>query len=136
MRSVKNIAWLAGLVEGEGAFVYNHASLVMTINSTDFDVIDKAARILDAPVRGPYKQRGYGSKPIYRITVYGAEWPLTLFSFLGERRRTRIKELLVPWRDSGRPKRRRRVGYNGVFDRIAQEPRDSQNSEQAEGCWN
>lgn len=108
----KDICWLAGLVEGEGSFVFNHKSLVMTINSTDWDVINHAGMLMDAPVRGPYAQCGHGTKPMYRVSTYGAEWPMTLYSLLGERRRNKIKELLTPWRSSGSRKRKNKVHYN------------------------
>ena len=113
-----DIAWLAGLVEGEGSFVSNNHSIVMAISSTDWDVIDKAARILDAPVRGPYEQHGCGTKPFYRVTVYGAEWPFTLFPFLRRRRRDKIKSLLPVWRSHGRAKKRTRIGYAGISNRV------------------
>jgi hypothetical protein len=132
MRSTKDIAWLAGLVEGEGTFQYNHNSLLMTVVSSDFDVIDRAAKILDATVRGPYKQNGFGTKPMYKVSAYGAEWPMTLYSLLGVRRRAKIRELLTVWRTKGGPKRKRKIGYGGrVFDRVTQESRNTENSEQA-----
>jgi len=111
--STKDICWLAGLVEGEGAFLVNHYSLVMVISSTDFDVIDRAGKIMNAPVRGPYKQSigGLGTKPFYRVTAYGAPWPMTLFSQLGERRRSKIEELLSVWKTHGKTKRKRKIGY-------------------------
>jgi hypothetical protein len=127
MTSLKDLAWLAGLVEGEGSFLYNHRSLVMTLNTTDFDVIDKVARITNSPVRGPYKQHGAGTKPIYRVTTYGAEWPMTLYSMLGIRRQAKIKELLNVWRQSGRKyykKRRQHYGHD-LLNRVATEPRSA-----------
>jgi hypothetical protein len=67
------IAWVAGLLEGEGAFLMSGRSITIVMPSTDRDVIERIALLLGARVYGPLKrgllQQGY--KPMYRAQVKG-----------------------------------------------------------------
>jgi hypothetical protein len=107
MRNV-DIAWIAGLVEGEGCISWNKGSdgygtPQIQIAMTDQDVVAMAARILDSNVRGPY-DKGPGNKPSFATSIGGqkaAAWLMTLFTFFGERRRSKAKEVLAQWRSLG-----------------------------------
>ena len=66
---------------------------------TDRDVMERAAKLLGVNVVAE-KSRGVGLKPLYSFQVNGrraAGLMMTLFSFLGRRRRDKIKEVLVAW---------------------------------------
>lgn len=108
MISVRDIAWLAGLWEGEGAFMVDgrHAAR-MSLQMTDEDVVRRAAELMRATVQGPIatkRKRSDGSdhKLRWRINLTvqrSAEWMMTLYPLMGERRRLQIEKCLARWRE-------------------------------------
>lgn len=96
-----DLAWLAGLLEGEGSFMRpppsNPASPRVTVEMTDRDIIDRAARILQARV-DPMRSRGNPEwKPSYRITLAGeraASLMRLLRPLMGMRRQGQIDAAL------------------------------------------
>lgn len=106
--AVRDIAWLAGLWEGEGYFAFRKASLFMVIDSTDRDVIARTARLMGRRMYGPYAngtnpRTGCPHKAKYRVQLSGAKaaaWMMTLYAELGERRRQSIKACLASWRQA------------------------------------
>jgi hypothetical protein len=94
--SITNIAWLAGLWEGEGCFSRTDArSIRMQLSMTDEDVVRKAALLMGVKVLGPYAKPGL--KPFWKMSFGSAKaagWMMTLYSFLGERRRASVEEAL------------------------------------------
>ena len=123
--SVKDIAWLAGLLEGEGCFCgasnRPHRPAIQ-LAMTDVDIVRRAGRILGSRIGGPYfhKQKrldGGNRKSFYRCGVSGhfaAAWMMTLYPLLGERRKNKIKELLEIWKSSFVEKRRAPRAPNGA----------------------
>jgi hypothetical protein len=106
-RSVRDLAWLAGFFEGEASFTLSRGAIHLEASSTDRDVIERAVAILgNTRVYGPYgtgksNKTGEPNKPQWRATVCGrraAEWMMTLYVFMGERRRARIRECLSAWK--------------------------------------
>lgn len=110
-RSLTDIAWLAGICEGEASFLWN-CSPAISLQMSDKDVVERVARLIGGKVRGPYQPKG---KATYRQTwvcvISGsnaAAWMMTLYSFMGERRRAKIEEVLQCWKDKPNwPKARR-----------------------------
>lgn len=110
------VAWLAGLFEGEGWLTREETytkygrrytswtpKLTAEICSTDFDVINHAQDVVNfGTVYGPYfngrKKDGTKCKEIYRISWRGFEEVQAIFAmmypWLGERRRKRFEEVL------------------------------------------
>lgn len=113
MIPVKDIAWLAGFLEGEGSFGwYRHSNRGYSIaniqvSSTDLDVVQKAAVLFGVKARGPYNNSRLGfapenCKPIYKTSVGGKlaiQWLMTLYPFMGARRRERFREILNHWKN-------------------------------------
>lgn len=102
MRTARDIAWLAGLLEGEGCFGIYANTPRITLSMTDRDVVSRALAVMRPASTAVYtkKQRGLGSKLVYEVAVTGHRavgWMLTLFSFLGDRRRERIREVIGAW---------------------------------------
>ncbi|MFD4428405.1 hypothetical protein, partial [Nocardia sp. NPDC058497] len=102
------IAWLAGLLEGEGSFamirsrvggkVYRYPHII--VNMTDRDVIARVAGLFGGSV---YDVPRYieGRKLAYRAQITGsgaAQWMKDLYPWLGKRRRSRIDEVLAEYR--------------------------------------
>lgn len=78
-------------------------SITIVMPSTDRDVIDRIALLLGGGVYGPVKrgllQQGY--KPMYCAQVKGpaaAGWMMTIYCFLGVRRRAQVERALSQWR--------------------------------------
>ena len=104
MNSVRDIAWLAGILEGEGSFhSYMHQKRWLTarisINMTDRDVIARIAKIIKCTsFRGPYKNDSHlGKKPLWALAVSGRraiKWMERLYPHMGQRRRSQISKVL------------------------------------------
>jgi len=105
MRSIKELAWVAGLLEGEGSFGWGRTTPTIQLSSTDKDVVIKAADILGVQMWN-YVARPKGKstyKPVYACKVFGSRavmWMMTLFVLMGKRRRGKIKEVITKWRES------------------------------------
>lgn len=117
MTKIKEIAWLSGLLEGEGSFIQSpNGYPKITIAMTDRDVIERAAKLFGTRCRGPYEARtprGERAKPTYRCESAGnraMSWMMTLWPLLGERRREKIIEISREWRKlPPRPQRRHKA---------------------------
>jgi hypothetical protein len=98
----ENIAWLAGLFEGEGCiYIKDDANHVrMHFHATDEDVLRKFRDIAGVGhVGGPYQRYhkdGRPYKPVWRWEVsHAKQWyPLlmTMWPWLGERRRAKAAD--------------------------------------------
>lgn len=101
---VRDIAWLAGLLEGEACFGCYKGCPTIELQMTDEDVVSRVAALTGAKLKTPWKPNG---KPTYK-TVYSCGlrgsaaigWMQTLYVFLGERRQAKIREILEQWKTS------------------------------------
>ena len=94
MITVKDIAWLAGLLEGEGTFFardHRGGSHRVVIASTDKDVVERSASLMGNPKVYPsiYKNRPKHWKPLYRCGIEGrpaAALMMTIYPLMGKKR--------------------------------------------------
>lgn len=98
-----DIAWLAGLFEGEGTVAVNGRSLTVRIGMTDSDVVARAAEIMQAKVyaRDPARKN---YKKVWTAQIKGAVAAgviMTLYPWLGVRRRAQATSALAAWREQG-----------------------------------
>ena len=108
MVSTKDIAWLAGLLEGEGSFTgatkRHPGSIRLAISSTDYDILERVSALLgNKGIYGPYMSK-LGKKPYHTVCISGSpavSWMMTLYTLMGTRRRARIRELITAWRSTG-----------------------------------
>lgn len=106
--SRENIAWLAGLIEGEGCILVGKRengakSFRIAVNMTDKDVLCRVAEISGiGSVRGPFQPVNAKHKPFYRWNINRGEYVMALLSalypFMGERRKGRINEAFAAFR--------------------------------------
>lgn len=95
------IAWLAGLIEGEGSFwnrSKRYCAPVVQLAMTDEDVVIRAAIAMGATKVVQESSPTKAGKLIYRTNVYGAaaiELMERLLPYMGKRRTQKIAELLV-----------------------------------------
>ena len=99
---VKDIAWLAGLLEGEGNFISDPKGSLARIKleMKDRDIVDRAAGLLGAKSVNSSKKKNPRHNTTYVCYVCGkqaAGWMLTLYSFLGKRRRRQVKRVILDW---------------------------------------
>lgn len=92
-----NIAWLAGLIEGEGYIA--KSKVFLRIRMTDEDVVKKCMMFKIGYLRGPVEGNSKkNKKPIYEWTVTRKQWFVeilnAIYEHMGERRKERIDAVL------------------------------------------
>jgi hypothetical protein len=97
MITVKEIAWLAGIIEGEACIRVDYSPAIV-IAMTDEDIIKRVATLFKRPFyikeMGEYKNQ-------WTVGIYGSdaiEWLFTVYSFLGIRRKTKALEAINKWK--------------------------------------
>ena len=106
------LAWVAGLLEGEGAFTKKcnngtARNIVVECFMTDPDVLRKLRRVAGGRFSGPYSN-GEGNKPRYQWSVSGPaayDLMMLVLPLMCERRARRIKQLIR--------------AYESVVDKVA-----------------
>lgn len=107
MRKNKDFYWLVGILEGEGCFRLAFTSQnkehtkvpKIQLAMTDQDIVERAAKILQTNVMGPYRG-SKGQKLIYQLLVSGnkaIEIMVELLPYMGKRRSDKIIEILDYW---------------------------------------
>jgi hypothetical protein len=95
-----DIAWIAGILEGEGYFgLANRATVRIVVTMTDEDVIRRVADILGAPSVRRTKEKAI-LKAVFSTAINGKRaiaWMMTVYGFMGVRRRARIRLILSTW---------------------------------------
>ena len=120
--SRENIAWLAGLIEGEGCFYVQpnkHGSSIIKVSMTDEDVILKARKISGCgKVHGPSNHIP-GNKPVWTWTVAKASHVFALsfaiFPFLCKRRSEKLITLIDRIKRMTKPICGRRHGTRSMY---------------------
>ena len=96
MFNMQEIAWLGGLLEGEGYFTLKKGKYpTIRLGMTAEDTVRRAAAMWDSSVYH------YGNMWITQIFASSAiSWMLTLYSFLNKNRRSIIVEAVKFWREN------------------------------------
>lgn len=100
MKKQIDIAWAAGIIEGEGTFsIGKDRTKSVIVRMTDKDVVLRLRSIFGGNFTGPHVYLSApGRKPLYRWSVSRREEVVELLRailpHMGERRTKRIKELL------------------------------------------
>jgi hypothetical protein len=121
--SMVDLAWVAGLVEGEGCFLPicrngNEASLRVQVRMTDLDVLERLMSIVNiGNVTGPeYNGR---NTPVYTWqcgrTADSLALMWALYPYMGERRRKKIWECWIFLRTQ---RRKQEIAYRSRWDRL------------------
>lgn len=103
------IAWLAGILEGEGYFASHRGSPYIKVDMTDRDIIARIAALAGMAVRGPRQPKGKPTyKPVWSCYISGHKAigvMLTVYTHLGARRRAAVRGAVATWRSSPYPTR-------------------------------
>jgi hypothetical protein len=109
MISLKELGWLAGIMEGEGHFGLRRGAkdLCVEVTMTDKDVVDRFHSILGFGTR---KERILPSGKVaykWQVTNQGqaAGLVMTLLPLMGLRRAERIRHCIRQWKSKPLPKR-------------------------------
>lgn len=97
---VRDITWLAGLLDGEGSFTYKlKGGPSVKVSMTDRDVVDRVARMLGCGVYLTKTTRTGKKMWIARVVGPRARgWMMTMYTEMGVRRRAQIAKSLHLWR--------------------------------------
>ena len=91
-----DVVWLAGLLEGEGAFdLQRHIYPRIRLAMTDRDVVGRVATLFGSSIRLTLKPKP--ASPIWHAEIQGeraAEIMRAILPFMGSRRSGRIAEIL------------------------------------------
>lgn len=102
--TVLDLAWLAGLFEGEGNVSINGKSLTVRIKMTDEDVVTRAATIMGARIYSAPTPKRKARKPTWVAQAKGSAAAgviMTLYPWLGFRRREQACKALTAWKRQG-----------------------------------
>ncbi len=96
-----DLAWLAGLLEGEGCFREHPTTAgrypCIQLKMTDRDVVERAAALMGGNAIVPVQPKRPGSKEAYRTTVVGSRAVALmeeLLPLMGRRRSAKVRDLL------------------------------------------
>lgn len=107
--AVRDIAWFAGIMEGEGYFgLRKNGGLTLEVTMTDKDVIDRVASMFSFGTRAerslPSGKTAYWWGVTKQSAVAGLM--MTLLPLMGKRRQAKIIECLTRWKETPLPKKR------------------------------
>jgi hypothetical protein len=101
------VVWLAGWLEGEGSFTGDRRSPRITVQSSDVDVVELAANILQVPYYAIRKDTKHPTrKPLWYLSVCGVRaigWMFILYSLMGSRRKDSIRNAVISWHTQRKP---------------------------------
>ncbi len=89
-----DIAWLAGLLEGDGYFGQVRKCPIIKLAMTAEDTVTRVASMWGSVVNH--------RRNIWETTISGARSVsimMTLYTFLGKRRREMVASIILPWRE-------------------------------------
>jgi hypothetical protein len=90
------LAWLAGIIEGEGCFHFSHTPQII-VQMTDEDIVKRVADLFGKHYRTS-KPREYQKKLVYTTELHSDKALALmdkLYPFMGIRRRAKIDEIRV-----------------------------------------
>jgi hypothetical protein len=100
---IKDIAWLAGMLEGEGWFgTYGNGAVPsIHVGMVDEDIIRRLAETFGRNCSAHKRSaKNIKHKDAWYTYVHGADAAaimMTIYPFMGERRRSKIHDILTKW---------------------------------------
>lgn len=112
MAHVNELHWLAGILEGEGSFMYRIPKIrssgypVISIQNCDHDVIYRIHKLMKTSgivTLSPRRTRGNVGKTIVYSTQQSKikeciGWMMTLYPLMSIRRKKKIREIIELWK--------------------------------------
>lgn len=117
----RDLAWLAGLLEGEGSFLKAPPSSPncprISLEMTDKDVVERAASLMDGKVVKRTNLKSALWKPTYRVIIKGSRAVAlmrVLYPEMGVRRRSQIDLALEMYTERKKGDNTRRLSEDQV----------------------
>lgn len=148
--TVKEIYWLAGLLDGEGCFSETAGARLLTgrgptslvqLTMTDRDTVQRAAHLLGYPGQLKLIHKKPPRKVQWAFRLVGRRavgTMMTIYSLMSDRRQARIRELLRhwrlrPWKSHGGDHRTCRCGKSFIVK--SKGPNDWTTGRLCHRCW-
>lgn len=96
-----DLNWLAGILEGEGSFIFSNGSPRISIGTVDEDVAIKIHSIMEC-TGSIFEDKTETSKTFYKVNLQGIaaiDLMKALYPLLGLRRQEKITDILEEYRD-------------------------------------
>lgn len=100
--SIKDIYWLAGILDGEGCFSLDHGKFpIISLAMTDEDIVVRVRNMINPKVHISSRvPLSYKRMYIVRFfNYYSIGWMMTLYPLLSLRRKKQIRDILSVWRN-------------------------------------
>lgn len=103
---MKDLYWLAGILEGEGSFCFveprpgHNGRPTVQIHMIDRDIIDRVGTLFGANV-STRKRRGSMRTDAHQVFLSGGKaiaWMMTLYTLMGLRRQRQIRTCIFHWK--------------------------------------
>jgi hypothetical protein len=104
-----DIAWLAGLLEGEGCFwvgLKGKGSATISLSMTDREIVERAATLMGTVARPGKQPKNVKWRQKFTVSVHGtvaASWMMTILPLMGARRAAKIIACLGVWKTQRTP---------------------------------
>lgn len=105
MLSTVQLAWAAGVLEGEGCFycppLNTSRGIALIVEMTDYDVMVKLYNLFGVGIISKVKRKTVNGKDTMRWSASGGHAMsimYTVYPFMGERRQEKIRECALRWR--------------------------------------
>lgn len=106
MLAMRDLYWLAGLMEGEGSFMVVRQMTrgratyrpTMVVAMTDFEPVERVSQITESKI---YRYFAKSGKCVYRVQACGRkamEWMQTLYSLMSPRRQSQIRDCIAQFK--------------------------------------
>lgn len=95
-----NLAWLAGLLEGEGCFSNNGRSPTIYLKMTDRDIVERVAHLVGGNRVGEHRSTNPKHKDIFYTQITGPSARSIMrqiLPYMGARRTEKIVQVLRLW---------------------------------------
>lgn len=116
--NIKDIYWIAGILEGEGHFGLSHSENYprISLTMTDEDIVSRVKDIMSPrTLIHRHHRNPLDWKPIYELRInshYAVGWMMTLYSIMSARRKEQIQDTLSSWRKSNSRHFSKAIGDN------------------------
>jgi hypothetical protein len=121
MVSMRDIAWAAGFIEGEGSFYDSpgktspsaRGRTSLSASQVDPWCLSRLVDIFGGVIYGPWPNGGMGKRSIYRWNTWGSRAigiMMTIYSFMSPRRQSQIESVIHGWRIRGASRGERHAG--------------------------
>jgi len=100
--NINQIYWIAALLEGEGSFSFETTPRIQ-LKMTDEDIVLRARSLMkpNAKIRVGI-MKNIKHKTNYTFYVLGdpaISWMFTIYSLMGRRRKEKIREIIIKWKE-------------------------------------